>query len=416
MKSTAFVRILVCSALIASLGACANLKDEGKASPTSDASPPPTSMPADSPKPETSPADSPTPEAPPTVLPGSWVEIASDAQRGVARITVTRCDGAGGTGTGFLIADNLIVTAAHVVRGQAAIAVLLNGQVSSAVVLGRDDMQDVALIRTARPMTGHNYTFSTKRPAMGEEVAAFGYPWGQPIGMTKGMISGSERHFDTEFGVLDHLVQTDASINPGNSGGPLVANDGTVAGVISGNYRPTDGQTSENMGYAVAASAMISKVETWTNLASILPPESCKGPDMGGSASFPVIINSDDQSAEDVAQLLFKHGQAINSGAYDDAFADFSGTSQSGFESAEVWSRGLKSSYWTQLTIQDVYGFDSVITVKLVQQTKQAPEDGVNGQTCSNWSMEYEMVPKHGKLFIGKVTPLDEGGVPASCS
>lgn len=426
MKSPAFLSILVYAVLVASLAGCDGGFNKSGSTPlssgessTPSASPVTTSDSASSvaeSSPETTPASHPPPEVPTSAAPQTWVDIASEATLGVARISTTLCEGASSTGTGFLIAEDLIVTAAHVVRGQAAIAVLLNGQVSSAAVLGRDDEQDIALIRTARPLNGHTFTFSTAEQAMGEEVAAFGYPWGQPIGMTKGTISGSGRHINTEFGVRDHLLQTDASLNPGNSGGPLLALDGTVAGVVSARYVTEGGEVSDDMNYAVAASAATGMIDSWAGLASVMAPESCKGPDSGGSASFPVIVQSDDPSADDVAQVLFSHGQAINRGAYAAAFDNFFSSTQSELGGLEVWSQGLKTSYWTQLTIQDVNGFDNAYGVTAVLQTQQAAMDGPEGQTCSNWSMQYELIPRDGKFYITEAKSLDPGGVPASCS
>lgn len=426
MKSPAFFNVLVCTALVASLAGCTGDSDKpgdvpsaSGESPTQSASPvtaPESPSSAAEATSETSPASSPPPEAPTTAARKTWVEIASEAKLGVARISTTLCEGASSTGTGFLIADDLIVTAAHVVRGQAAIAVLLNGQVSSAAVLGRDDEQDIALIKAARPLNGHAFTFSATEQAMGEEIAAFGYPWGQPIGMTKGTISGSDRHIDTEFGVREHLLQTDASLNPGNSGGPLLTQDGTVAGIVSARYVTEGGEVSDGMNYAVAASAATGMIDNWAGLASAMAPETCGIPGVDGSGSFPVIVQSDDTIANDIAQVLFSHGQAINRGAYAAAFDNFFSTMQTQLGGLETWSEGQTSSYWTQLTIQDVNGFDSAYTAQVVLQTQQAAMDGPDGQTCSNWSMQYELIPRDGKFYITEAKSLDPGGVPATCS
>ncbi len=417
MKSTAFVRILVCSALVASLAGCV------PGSPTAGGAPPssnggPQSEAASEPPLETTIAPEPSDTATPTpsALVPTWEQTAAEVGTGVARISTTLCAGASATGTGFLVAENFIVTAAHVVRGATALAVLVNGQVTSASVVGRDDQQDVALIKTGGPIDGHMFRFSNVDPTMGVDVAAFGYPWGQPIGMTKGTISGAGRHFNTEFGDRGHLLQTDASVNPGNSGGPLTALDGTVVGVVSAKYEPGSGKIAENMGYAVAASAVQPQIDAWLESSSVLKPAKCSDQYEDGSGSFPMINNSDAPEANDVAQMLYAHGQAINRRAYEAAFADFTAETKGQFGGADAWSEGMKSSYWSQLTLQEINSGAGVVTASIVQQTSQSAEHGVNGQTCSDWSMVYDVIFSDGKWLISRVVSTDPGGVPASCS
>jgi serine protease Do len=49
--------------------------------------------------------------------------------------------------------------------------------------------------------------------------------------VTSGVISAINRTIESERGLIENLVQTDASINPGNSGGPLVDMTGKVVAI-----------------------------------------------------------------------------------------------------------------------------------------------------------------------------------------
>jgi serine protease Do len=53
-------------------------------------------------------------------------------------------------------------------------------------------------------------------PVPGQQVVAFGHPWGLDFTATRGIVSGIRFLNNSES------IQTDASINPGNSGGPLI--------------------------------------------------------------------------------------------------------------------------------------------------------------------------------------------------
>ena len=138
-------------------------------------------------------------------------------------------------GTGFIVSeDGLIITNNHVVEGADVIKVQItekSEKTYEAQILGRDQRADIALLK----IEGGNTKFpvvqlgSSKEVEVGENVAAFGNPFGLGHSMTKGIISAKDRPID-EINRFPFL-QTDALINPGNSGGPLVNLKGMVIGV-----------------------------------------------------------------------------------------------------------------------------------------------------------------------------------------
>jgi S1-C subfamily serine protease len=69
---------------------------------------------------------------------------------------------------------------------------------------------------------------------VGEVVLAIGNPLGFDRSVTVGVVSALHRNLPAgRGGVLEGLVQTDASINPGNSGGPLLDVHGQAVGIAT---------------------------------------------------------------------------------------------------------------------------------------------------------------------------------------
>jgi serine protease Do len=137
------------------------------------------------------------------------------------------------TGSGFIIrADGLALTNYHVVEDSAHIEVrLYNGDTTTATVIGRDPVGDLALLQIAsdRPLPVAPLGNSSAL-AVGEFVVAIGSPFGFEHTMTFGVVSGTKRRF-MRSGLVGGYIQTDASINTGNSGGPLINMRGEVVGL-----------------------------------------------------------------------------------------------------------------------------------------------------------------------------------------
>ncbi len=171
----------------------------------------------------------------------------------------------GGTGSGAIIgSDGLILTNNHVVAGAASGGTLAvtfsDGTSSSATIVGRDPVTDLAVIRarTTRQLPvialGDSATLR-----VGQQVVAFGSPLGLSGTVTTGIVSALNRPVTTApeptpgsgqgtnpFGQDPgaptqtspqpnsiNALQTDAAINPGNSGGPLVDLQGRLIGLNS---------------------------------------------------------------------------------------------------------------------------------------------------------------------------------------
>ena len=138
-------------------------------------------------------------------------------------------------GSGFIFADGLIMTNAHVVDGSDLVTVgLKNGKKFKGKVIGQDFFTDIALIKIKGkgPWPKADLGDSTKIK-VGDWAIAVGNPFGLENTVTLGIISNLKRNV-TQLGIYDKkldLIQTDAAINPGNSGGPLLNSNGEVIGI-----------------------------------------------------------------------------------------------------------------------------------------------------------------------------------------
>ncbi len=140
-----------------------------------------------------------------------------------------------GMGSGTIIDDSgLILTNNHVVGGAERINVTLwNNQVLQGTIVGLCAVHDIAVIRVG----GNNFQAAelgdSDRIRVGQRVYAIGNPFGLAGGpsVTSGVISAINRTIESDRGLIENLVQTDASINPGNSGGPLLDLEGRVIAI-----------------------------------------------------------------------------------------------------------------------------------------------------------------------------------------
>ncbi len=138
-------------------------------------------------------------------------------------------------GSGFIFADGLVMTNAHVVNGSDKVIVgLNNGKKLNAKLIGQDFFTDLAVLKIEGkgPWLKAPLGDSAKIK-VGDWAIAVGNPFGLENTVTLGIISNLNRNVN-QLGIYDkklELIQTDAAINPGNSGGPLLNSDGEVIGI-----------------------------------------------------------------------------------------------------------------------------------------------------------------------------------------
>jgi S1-C subfamily serine protease len=133
--------------------------------------------------------------------------------------------------SGIAYAEDLILTADHVVTREDDIKVLLSdGKSLAATIAGRDPGSDLAVLRLAeKALTAAKTSDDVK---VGQLVLALGRPNSEGMQASWGIvtaISGPTRTF--KGGMLDEYIRTETTPYPGFSGGPLVNTEGDVLGL-----------------------------------------------------------------------------------------------------------------------------------------------------------------------------------------
>jgi S1-C subfamily serine protease len=154
------------------------------------------------------------------------------------------------TGSGSIIANNRILTNAHVVGNETFIEVKKYGDTKKyqAEVEFISHDADLALLK----VKNKDFFKDTKPlefgglPNIQDKVTVYGYPMGgNTISVSTGIVSRIEHTRYAHSGQNFLSIQIDAPINPGNSGGPAISN-GKIVGVVMQQIA-----LSQNIGYMV---------------------------------------------------------------------------------------------------------------------------------------------------------------------
>lgn len=159
-------------------------------------------------------------------------------------------DGCGviSSGTGFVIAEDRIMTNAHVVAGVGSPIVEVPGEAArDATVVYFDPIDDIAVVSAdvrAEPLA------LSDALSPGAGAAVMGYPFGGPFRVEPaGVISSSSAPVNDIYGdttAMRSVYALRAQVEPGNSGGPLLTDAGQVAGMVFAKDAAT-----QNVGYAM---------------------------------------------------------------------------------------------------------------------------------------------------------------------
>lgn len=358
---------------------------------------------------------SPVPETTVTVpAPPAWSDVIAATETGVAHILATACDGTG-SGTGFLIAPNQLVTAGHVVDGAQQITVEFPGVSMPATVIGFSRTHDVALIQTTARLDGHVFTLADAAPRKGDEVTALGYPLkATSVVATQGRVSGLNQLVKTETFERSDMIETDAGLNPGNSGGPLVTIDARVVGIVSAGD-PDASVTA----YAIPAASAGNEITGWqaTPTTTTFPPcASAALPSnvQPGQFTAPnVQVATTDVGAADVAAVMLHHGSAINAGDYAAAYGDFTPKMQEYLGSLDAWAASMSPIYWLSATVTRVQ--TRADGAYLADVELERVGDPSNGGLCGVWGKRYTV-----KTVAGDPRPrigwVDDIAAPRPCA
>lgn len=183
----------------------------------------------------------------------SVARITNNAQEPNYRIPWLPAAQSGGSGTGWVVSKDRLMTNAHVVSNAKFLTVEKEGDprkyIAQVEHIAHDC--DLALLKVddARFFQGTIPVEIGGLPELESTVSVYGYPiGGERLSVTQGVVSRIDFRTYTHSTVDSHLtIQIDAAINPGNSGGPVIQN-GKIVGVAFQGY---SGDVAQNVGYMI---------------------------------------------------------------------------------------------------------------------------------------------------------------------
>lgn len=211
----------------------------------------------------------------------------NEADRSTVRVVVISQTSQGrtlyGSGSGFVVAPNLIVTSAHVVEparqsGEFGVAIVMpeGDGLLPATIVRYSALTELALLEFDGGPDATPLTISTVEPQTGDGVVAMGYPdvdyqgasgpdllRPAPPSRTSGQIASLRDRAPT--GEPIPTINHQAVISSGSSGGPLLDECGRVIGVNSWHVSGAD--TRETRGVATRAPQLLD----FLDLAGVTP-------------------------------------------------------------------------------------------------------------------------------------------------
>jgi len=203
----------------------------------------------------------PTPElGPPPAASDLSEETAATISQSVVKMEGAACDRVQ-DGTGFVVADDLVATNAHVVAGERDTTVIRDdGRRFAGTVVAFDPDRDLALVAVS----------GFGRPALPVQSAAtpegsvggvFGHPGGEPLRIAPfrvaRQITATGRDIYGSGTTERKVLELAAGLRPGDSGSPLVGPDGEVVGVAFAIARD-----QADVAYALATSELLAVLQT----------------------------------------------------------------------------------------------------------------------------------------------------------
>jgi len=165
---------------------------------------------------------------------GSLAAAVQKDQKSVVKIEGQGCGGIV-EGSGFVAANNLIITNAHVVAGISDPYIFDTNGSHKATAIWFDPNLDLAVLRTDN-LAGPVLTITTTGVTRGAPGAVLGYPGGGDFTAKAAAVldefTATGRNIYGQGETNRDVYELKADIIPGNSGGPLIDGTGNVVGVV----------------------------------------------------------------------------------------------------------------------------------------------------------------------------------------
>lgn len=169
-----------------------------------------------------------------------------------------------GVGSGFVLADGVVVTNRHVIDQPEAVSIdTWDGRRFRAEVTGVAADSDLAVLRIADPHRLPTVALRDTPVEVGEPVLVVGYPAGGPVRVSEGEVLAI---VDGEvLGEPADVLRLGVAVQRGNSGGPVLDLDGRVVGVVFAE------EVGRDTGLAVPVATLLERLEA----DAFSPPAPC---------------------------------------------------------------------------------------------------------------------------------------------
>jgi S1-C subfamily serine protease len=177
-------------------------------------------------------------------------------------------------GSGFVYADDRVMTNAHVLAGVTAPVVLAEGGEYDATPVYVDEQTDVAVLAVPG-LPQEPLTFADTPLDTGADAIIMGYPGGGDLyvggARVRDRVDISGPNFRRTDTVVRDVYALRGSVRAGNSGGPLFGLDGRVLGVVF-----ASAIDDPDTGYALTAEQVATAAERGVSQSAPAPTGSCE--------------------------------------------------------------------------------------------------------------------------------------------
>jgi S1-C subfamily serine protease len=177
----------------------------------------------------------------------------TQAGTSVLKVRGTNACGRGIEGSGFVYAEDRLMTNAHVVAGVSDPQVVVGDNALDAKVVFYDSDLDIAVLEFdsgAVPALSFTPPDGPAQPK--DPIAILGYPQDGPFDIESGRVRAKQTLRSPDIygdgAVIRDVYSIRGLVRPGNSGGPIVSSDGHVVGVVF-----AASVTDDDTGYALTA-------------------------------------------------------------------------------------------------------------------------------------------------------------------
>jgi S1-C subfamily serine protease len=195
----------------------------------------------------------------------------------VLKVRGTNSCGRGIEGSGFVYADDRLMTNAHVVAGVDDPQVVVGDDALDAEVVFYDSDLDIAVLEfdsdaiPALPFSDPENAAQPKDP-----IAILGYPQDGPFDIESGRIRAKQTLRSPDIygdgAVIRDVYSIRGLVRPGNSGGPIVSSDGKVVGVVF-----AASVTDDDTGYALTSDQVRDAADEGAHSETRRSTEGCAG-------------------------------------------------------------------------------------------------------------------------------------------